>query len=78
MGIELIQKEISELKGKKVLVFFKYNNIPYLIKKSGIVLDCDDKFFILDEIIDGKSTYSYDNVNQIKEVELNEKEKENN
>lgn len=76
MGIELIQKSMNELKGKRVIVFFKYNNIPYLIKKSGKVIDCDDKFFTLDEVIDGRSIYSYDNVNQIKEVELNEKEKE--
>ena len=64
---ELIRKEIGEMKGKKIIVFFKYNNIPYLIKKSGIVLDCDERFFIVDEIKDGKSTYSYDFVASVME-----------
>lgn len=64
---ELIRKQIAELKGKKIKVFFKYANVDYNIKKSGIVLDSDDKFFILDEIKDGHSTYSYDFITAVLE-----------
>jgi len=64
---DLIKKQIEEMKGKKVIVFFKYDTVHYLIKKSGLVLDCDDKFFVLDEIKDGHSTYSYDFVASVQE-----------
>ena len=58
---------MKELKGKKIIVFFKYSNIGYNIRKSGLLLDCDDKFFVLDEIRDGKTTYSYEFVVQVME-----------
>lgn len=63
----MIRKEIARLKGKKIKVFFKYNHIDYNVKKSGVVIDCDDKFFIVDEIMDGRSTYSYDWVISLEE-----------
>ena len=63
----MIKKGLKEMKGKKIIVFFKYNNIPYNTKKSGKLIDCDDKFFILDEIRDGVSTYSYDFVISVME-----------
>ena len=65
--MELIRKQMLELKGKKIIVFLKYAHINYPIKKSGTLLDCDDKFFVLDEIKDGKSTYVYDYVVQVME-----------
>ena len=67
MGFELIRKQITELKGKKIKIFFKYNNVSYNIKKSGKLLDCDDKFFVVDEIKDGHSTYSYEFVTAVME-----------
>lgn len=67
MGNDLIRKQLTELKGKKIKVFFKYASVDYNIKKSGVVLDSDDKFFILDEVKDGRSTYSYDFVTAVME-----------
>lgn len=64
---ELIKKEIKELNGKKIKVFFKYATVSYNIKKSGLLISCDDKFFVLDEIKDGRSTYSYDFVSAVME-----------
>jgi hypothetical protein len=64
---DLIRKQIAELKGKKIKIFFKYATVNYNIKKSGLLLDCDDKFFVVDEIKDGKSTYSYDFVTAVME-----------
>jgi len=64
---DLIRKQIAELKGKKIKLFFKYTTVTYNIKKSGILLDCDDKFFVVDEIKDGVSTYSYDFVTAVME-----------
>ena len=65
--IDLIRKQIKNLIGKKVKVFFKYNTISYNIKKSGKLLECDDKFFIIDEVKDGVSGYSYEFVNAVME-----------
>ncbi len=64
---ELIKTEIRLLKGKKVIVFFKYATLSYNIRKSGMLLNCDDKFFVLDEIKDGRTTFSYDFVVEVME-----------
>jgi len=64
---ELIRRQIAELKGKKIKILFKYANVSYNLKKSGILLDCDEKFFVVDEIKDGRSTYSYDFVTAVME-----------
>lgn len=58
--MELIRKEMKNLIGKKIKVFFRYATVDYAIKKSGILLECDNKFFVLDEVQDGRSVYSYD------------------
>lgn len=67
MTSEIIKKEVLRLKGKKAKIFFRYNNISYNIKKSGTILDCDDKFFVIDEVQDGRTTYSYDFVISLEE-----------
>jgi hypothetical protein len=64
---ELIRQQITELIGKKIKVFFKYSNVTYNIKKSGVLIGCDEKFFVVDEIKDGRSTYSYDFVSAVME-----------
>lgn len=64
---ELIKTELKMLLGKNVIVYFKYATISYNIRKSGKVLAVDDKFFVLDEVQDGRSTYSYDFVVQVME-----------
>ena len=68
--VDLIRKQISELKGKKIKIFFKYATVDYNIKKSGMLLDCDEKFFVVDEIKDGVSTYSYDFVIAVMEDKI--------
>lgn len=65
--MDLIRKEVKRLLGKKAIVFFKYAHIEYLIKKSGVVIDCDDDHFIIQEIKDGRSIYAYTFVKQIVE-----------
>ena len=67
MTNELIRKEFLRLKGKIIKVFFKYATVDYNIKKSGKLIDCDDKFFILDDIKDGRQAYSYDFVISLEE-----------
>ena len=67
---DLIRRQIAELKGKKIKIFFKYATVDYNIKKSGKLIDCDDKFFVVDEIKDGVSTYSYDFVTAVMEDKL--------
>jgi len=64
---ELIKTEIKLLVGKKVIVFFKYSTLAYNVRKSGKVLAADDKFFVLDERDDGRASYSYDFVVEVKE-----------
>jgi len=64
---DLIRKELVNFLGKNIIVFFKYATISYNIRKSGKLLSCDDKFFVVDEIKDGRSTYSYDFVVQVME-----------
>jgi hypothetical protein len=64
---ELIKTEIKLLKGKKVILFFKYAHLQYNIRKSGIILDCDDKFFIVQEVKDGRTTFSYDFIVEVME-----------
>jgi len=64
---ELIISEMKKLKGKNIKVFFKYSTVTYNIKKSGLLLEADDKFFIIDESQDGRSTYSYDFVSSVME-----------
>ena len=65
--MDLIRQTIAELVGKKIKVFFKYSTITYNIKKSGVLVACDDKFFVIDEIKDGRSTYTYDFVSSVME-----------
>lgn len=67
MTNELIRKEFLRLRGKIIKVFFKYATVDYNIKKSGKLIDCDDKFFILEDIKDGRQTYSYDFVISLEE-----------
>ena len=64
---ELIKTELKLLLGKNVIVFFKYATISYNIRKSGKLLAVDDKFFVVDEVKDGRSTYAYDFVVQVME-----------
>jgi hypothetical protein len=64
---DLIRRQIAELKGKKIKLFFKYATVDYNIKKSGMLKDCDDKFFVVDEVKDGISTYSYEFVTAVME-----------
>ena len=64
---DLIKTELKLLLGKNIIVFFKYATISYNIRKSGKLLAIDDKFFVMDEIKDGRSTYSYDFVVQVME-----------
>ena len=62
---DLIKKELQNLVGKNIIVFFKYATISYNIKKSGKLLACDDRHFVLDEVKDGRTTFSYDFVVQV-------------
>jgi hypothetical protein len=64
---DLIRTELKNLLGKNIIVFFKYVTISYNIKKSGKLLAIDDKFFVMDEVKDGRSTYSFDFVVQVME-----------
>jgi len=65
--MELIRNRMKELIGKNIIIFFKYSAVDYNIKKSGKVLECDEKHFVLDEVQDGKSIYAYDFIVQIME-----------
>lgn len=64
---DLIKKEMEGLIGKNISVFFKYVTISYNIRKSGKLIACEDTRFILDEIDDGISPYSYNFITQVKE-----------
>lgn len=64
---ELIKKELKQLTGKNIIVFFRYGHLNYNIKKSGLLIECDDKHFVLDERMDGRTTYSYEFVVQVME-----------
>lgn len=64
---ELIIKTMKELINKKIKVYFKYDSLSYNIRKSGILKDCDESNFVLDEIKDGTSVYSYSNVANVVE-----------
>jgi len=54
--------------GKKIKVFFKYNEFKPIVK-SGLVLGVDNKSFTLDETYDGEAVYSYDFIIELREVE---------
>jgi len=62
---ELIKKELKQLVGRKIIVFFRYGHLDYNIKKSGLLIECDDKHFTVDERVDGRSTFSYEFVVQV-------------
>jgi len=64
---ELIKTELKLLLGKKIIVFFKYSTLAYNVRKSGKLLAVDDKFFVVDEIKDGRTTFSYDFVVEVME-----------
>ena len=64
---DLIRAELKKLLGKKIIIFFKYITISYNIKKSGKLVAIDDKFFVVEEVKDGRSTYAYDYVVQVME-----------
>ena len=64
---DLIKEELNRMIGKKIIVFFKYATVSYNIRKSGKLLECDDKFFVVDEVKDGRSTFSYDFISQVLE-----------
>lgn len=67
MGFDLIKSELKLLLNKNIIVFFKYATVSYNIRKSGKLLAVDDKFFVVEEVKDGRSTYSYDFVVQVME-----------
>jgi len=54
-----VMREIIKV-GEVIKVFFKYPNVNHIIIKSGEVISADDKSFILNEIKDGKTVYSYE------------------
>jgi hypothetical protein len=64
---ELIKKELGDLIGKNIIVFFRYATLSYNIKKSGKLIAMDEKHFVIDEIKDGRTTYSFDFVIQVME-----------
>jgi len=65
--LDLIKKEMRELIGKKIIVFFRFSKMDYNIKKSGTLISLDENHFVLEEIKDGRSTYSYQFIVQIME-----------
>ena len=65
---DTIRQALKDMIGKDIAIFFKYPNITYNIKKSGKLLDCDDKFIVVQEVKDGKSFYSYDFIVSVSEV----------
>lgn len=71
MDIKFIQTTLSEMKDKqqKIVLLFKYPNLPRLIRKSGFILKVEKDFFILDDIRDGESILSYEYL-----VEINKKD----
>ena len=64
---ELIIKTMKDMIGKNIKVYFKYDSLSYNIRKSGVLKDCDKFNFVLDEIKDGTSVYSYSNVANVVE-----------
>ena len=55
------------VKGKYIKIFFKYPEVDKLIIKSGLVLETSEDSFILEEVKDGVSGYSYDYVIEVRE-----------
>jgi len=65
---ELIIKTMKDMIGKNIKVYFKYDSLSYNIRKAGKLKDCDESNFVLDEIKDGTSVYSYSNVANVVEA----------
>jgi len=64
---DIVRKELERLVGKKVILFFRYSTFSYNVRKSGKLLEVGKDFFIIDEIQDGRSTFSTEFLVSIKE-----------
>ena len=60
--------ELSKKNCEKVKLIFQYPASDRATIKSGKVIECYNDCFWFDEIYDGKTTYSYDFLVEIKEV----------
>lgn len=68
------KKRLEEAKrvGEKVKLIFQYPATSKAVVKSGFVIECYDDCFWFDEKFDGKVTYSYTFIVEIKSLSLNE------
>ena len=61
--------EEAQKNSEKIKLIFQYPAANHAVIKSGNVIECYDDCFWFDEIIDGKVTYSYEFIAEIKEVD---------
>lgn len=68
------KKRLEEAKtnSEKIKLIFQYPSSPRAIIKSGMIIECYDDGFLIDEKIDGMVVYSYEFLIEIKGVRQND------